>query len=258
MGKKDNIDIDFDFDFDFDNITIIDKRDSEILVKEAMKNGNYKQCLSSAKAFFQKGALIHFENIQNIDKLLSFPKPSEQYRIVTQQHFNTFSFILSIIEKEGKIKNLTVLTFNMNEPTISALTELFDLGMIDNLWIVISDSIKFRMPKRVEQLRQCYEERKKTNRYNVAFIWNHAKIALVQTTNNFYIIEGSGNFSSNAEIEQYVFENNQSVYDFHRGWIMDCIFNEKRKSHRHEILGEVKNVRKTKSKNRLEEGGKSL
>ena len=36
---------------------------------------------------------------------------------------------------------------------------------------------------------------------------------------NHYVVEGSGNMSQNGQYEQYIFENNKPVYDFHKNWM---------------------------------------
>jgi hypothetical protein len=36
----------------------------------------------------------------------------------------------------------------------------------------------------------------------------------MKTHDNYYIIEGSGNWSENAQYEQYILANSKGVYDF--------------------------------------------
>jgi hypothetical protein len=38
-------------------------------------------------------------------------------------------------------------------------------------------------------------------------------------------MRGSGNMSTNARIEQYIYENNKEVFDFHKGWMDEVIQN---------------------------------
>lgn len=37
----------------------------------------------------------------------------------------------------------------------------------------------------------------------------------------YFVIEGSGNLSDNARIEQYLFEQCKETYDFHVSWMQD-------------------------------------
>lgn len=214
---------------------VADRRDSEELVEESKKKGTYKQILDPARARQITHYETNFLRITNIEQLITLPLPNQQWRIVTQQHFNTFTFILYILKHRGNIDSLDIITFNINQPTISNLLDLFDSGKIKQLSITISDSVKFRMPERVTQLREAFKSRRHTGRFFVSFVWNHAKIALIAIDKDRYVIEGSGNFSSNAEIEQYVFENNRYSYIFHRRWLNVALFGD-RGGKRRELL----------------------
>jgi hypothetical protein len=226
---------DFELSDLMDDSPETDRRDSEVLVAEAAARGEKVTVLERSRRRLVKYLDYHFQRIGNVSELMDPPKPGEQYRLVTQQGFNTFTFIVWLIERFGRIDSLDVVTFNMNEGTISALMHLLDGGGIHQLRIVVSDSIKFRMPERVEQLRREFSRRRDSGRFDVCFVWNHAKIALIAIGTDRFVIEGSGNFSSNAEIEQYLFENNADVYDFHREWLNDALFGERRGA-RHELL----------------------
>jgi len=227
---------DLDFSILDDGEAIEDRRDSEELVQEAEESGEDVYALERSQRKLIKYLDFHYERIRNVEDLVDPPKLNEQYRLVTQKGFNTFTFILYLLKKFKHIDNLDIITFNMNEGTISALMHLLDKGSVGHLRCVISDSIKFRMPNRVAQLRQEHEARKGTGRFDCAFVWNHAKIALVAIGDNRFVIEGSGNFSSNAEIEQYVFENNPTAYEFHKDWINDALFHDMGRGVRREIL----------------------
>lgn len=50
----------------------------------------------------------------------------------------------------------------------------------------------------------------------VKFAWNHSKVNLIQTHDEYYVIEGSGNWSNNAHFEQYIFVNDKEVFDFRK------------------------------------------
>lgn len=50
----------------------------------------------------------------------------------------------------------------------------------------------------------------------VLFGWVHAKVALIKTEENHYVVEGSGNWSENAKYEQYLLGNNKGLFDFRK------------------------------------------
>lgn len=48
------------------------------------------------------------------------------------------------------------------------------------------------------------------------------KISIMKTAKgNFYNLEGSGNFSFNGRLEQYIIDNDKSIFDFSKEWITE-------------------------------------
>lgn len=201
-----------------ENSPRIDKRDSDDLVKEAEKSGRLNK-IRSKKALI-KYKKIHVKKLKNLKELTELPKKGEQIRCITQGSFNAYTFITFIIEKEN-IEEMYLTTFNISDSVIEAVFSLFETEKINRLNIMLSESIKFRMPKRVEQLKRKYRKFKHTKRMRLKLNWNHSKIILLKTEKNYYVIEGSGNLSGNAQIEQYCIDNNKQIYDFHKSWMDD-------------------------------------
>lgn len=202
------------------------KTDSEILSAKAIALKK-EYTLKKGIARRIKNDKIHRVLIKKIADIILLPKKNEQYMMVTQMSFNIYSLILFILESEKKIDELVVTTFNMNKKTFDGLINLCDCGKVQNLKIVISESITFRMPERIKEMVSVFESKKYN--YELALVWNHTKIGLIKCKENHYVIEGSGNFSDNSEIEQYRFENNKESFDFHYKWINDLVFEHQRK-----------------------------
>lgn len=51
------------------------------------------------------------------------------------------------------------------------------------------------------------------------FASSHAKITAIKTKNNHYVLEGYGNMSFNSRIEQYIIDNDKTLFDFTLNWI---------------------------------------
>jgi len=212
----DDFDLWGDVEFEEDDEQQIDKRDSDDLVAEAAAKGEVAKIKSRER--FIKYKNLHFLKLSNIKELLPLPKENEQYRIITQEAFNAYTFILYILERE-EIEHMHLSTFNIKETIIEALFDLLKAGQIKTLRLMISESVRFRMPKRIAQLQDLFTQNKDKYDIKVKLNWNHSKIILVKTKDNFYCIEGSGNLSDNAQIEQYIIDNNQDLYDFHKSWM---------------------------------------
>lgn len=165
---------------------------------------------------------LHFFKAKELSKLCPTPGPGEQYRIITEKQFNAFALILNLLETR-EIDELYLAIYRINEPTVSTLTELIDGGCIKFAAFVLSSF--FNATKKPEVWTRmlsdfCQQNPEKTK---YAFAHIHAKVMAARSGDDFFIFEGSGNMSDNARIEQYVYENNKQVFEFHKDWIIGVI-----------------------------------
>ena len=157
---------------------------------------------------------VHCEKINSIKNLITrLPDIGEIFFLSTLNSFNAFTFVPFIIKNCGVIDELIITTYSINIRIIDALIKQIDLGNIRKVDLLISYSLKARLPKVYDHLSAL-----ETNRKNVTvnYSWNHSKVTLIRSQHNYYIVEGSGNFSENAQFEQYIFLNNETVYRFRK------------------------------------------
>lgn len=167
----------------------------------------------------EKFLAIHTERIENIKKLTcGIPQDGKIAFLWTVNSFNAFTFIPYIISECGIIDELIISTYSINIRIIDALIRLIDRGKILQVDIFISDSIKSRIPKVYEHLSAQVEKRGSIIR--VHYAWNHSKIALIRSGDQFFDVEGSGNWGENAQHEQYIFLNSRSVFEFRKNEIL--------------------------------------
>ena len=225
---KGKLDMSMDFDLNIGHTGVVSKIDSGEMsnLKAREKRKDKIKKMKFAKFHMRKAK--HFLDIAGI------PEENQQIRAITQGSFNMFSILLSIIESKGVLEEVYLTTFNMNEKIILALFELVEDNKILKLRIMISDSVRHRVPKRIAQLKSLvdkYSDRDIILKLN----WNHSKVMLIRSNSLFYVLEGSGNLSDNAQIEQYCITNSKSLYVWHREW-MDEQF-ERNVKKREEIYG---------------------
>jgi len=149
------------------------------------------------------------------------PEPGEIFFIWTINQFNAFTFIPWILSISNPIDELIITTYSINTKIIRSLAKYLRNGMVKYLHIVISDSVKFRIPKVIDELTQLSQGF--PDRADITYAWNHSKVSLVKLRDHSLIIEGSGNFSENSRHEQYIISNKPEVYDFRKKWIVDDI-----------------------------------
>lgn len=159
---------------------------------------------------------MHAEKVRSLKQLVGrVPEPGEVFFLWTLNSFNAFTFITYIIKYFGAIRNLIFSTYSINERILTSLIRWYDKGSIDEIYIRISDSIKNRVPKVNDQLQAFARGRNIT----IGYAWNHSKVTLIRTDTHHFVICGSGNFSENALNEQYIFLNDERIFQFYD----DCI-----------------------------------
>jgi len=148
-------------------------------------------------------------------------KKNVQYRLVTEQSFNAI-IVIDYLLKKYELTEIYIAVYRMNEVSVNKLKGIIDSG--DIACSILLSSF-FRENKRYEKWAEeliMYAERKE--KVNIAFAVNHAKVFLAKTKDNRHIVfEGSGNLSDNARIEQYLIEDNEVTYNFHKEWISETL-----------------------------------
>jgi len=169
----------------------------------------------------EKYLQAHMLKINSIKNLVGkIPDPDEIYFLWTLNSFNAFTFIPYTLKHAGTITNLSFSTYSINERIVSSLVRWHDKGELINIHIVIADSIRNRMPKVIDLLDSCMKTRPNIR---LSFAWNHSKITLLESAGNYFVVEGSGNFSENARYEQYIYVNNKNIYEFRKQCIGQSI-----------------------------------
>jgi len=144
-----------------------------------------------------------------------------QYRMVTELSFNAI-IVIEYLLKRYELIEIYIAVYRMNLLSVNKLKSIIEKG---NIQCSILLSSFFRENKKYE--RWCEELISYSNtkeNVNVSFAVNHAKVFLAKTKDNRYIVfEGSGNLSDNARIEQYLIEDNEITYNFHKEWIINTL-----------------------------------
>lgn len=165
---------------------------------------------------------LHDFKVANLNELVKgLPLPGSAFFIWTVNSFNAFTFIPLTLKIAGRIDELIISTYSINIRIINALSWYLNNNLIGNVYILISDSAKYRIPAVVDHLEQfsaSYPER-----VTLRYAWNHSKITLIKTTDHHLVVEGSGNFSENSRHEQYMILNSQQIFEFRKKWITDEI-----------------------------------
>jgi len=184
---------------------------SEIYDNSKDENGN----LYLSDKLFKKFAKKNADTIKKVAEI-GLPKKGEQLRLITTNCFNTIS-IIDFISRKEKIIDAIFVIFAINRSAARILIQMKNDSRLRNAKFIIS-SIRNAGHKSksiaVDMLKKHFTD--------LIYVNSHAKISILKTEkNNYYTIEGSGNFSFNGRIEQYIIDNDKQLYDFSKKWIKE-------------------------------------
>ncbi|MEB3151451.1 MAG: hypothetical protein VKL60_20840 [Sphaerospermopsis sp.] len=192
------------------------------------KKQNITQDLNEAKSVAINNIEFQSKILRDKKELIEIPKQNSFLHIITQKQINAFTIILSFLQK-GDIDFLQIMSYTIDETTCHTLAHLLETGRIKRLQIIMTETASFRIPNIYKLLKGTFSENRNCN---LVFYWVHSKIHLVEMGYNKYVIDGSGNFSQNAQVEHYNIFNIKDMFDFHYKLSHDFFMGEKlRKNH---------------------------
>ena len=189
--------------WDLDNIDYSEGKDED---------GNLELSDKLYKKFAEK-------NVQIIKKVeqIGLPKSGEQLRLITLQPFNAIS-IISYIANNEIIEHAIFVIFAINQSAAKIIIDLISKGRIKKITCIVSSI------RNAGHVSKSIAVDMLKNYIDIIFVNSHAKITLLKTENgNYYNIEGSGNFSFNGRLEQYIIDNDIKLYEFSKEWIGEII-----------------------------------
>ena len=168
---------------------------------------------NSSELFISKYLSMHYRKIKSLsDDLLRLPAAEEFFFLQTDNSFNAFTFIPLVAKAHG-IQELYASTYSINMRVIDSLVQMYDGGLIEKVTLMVSDGLMKRNPTTYNHLTSLANNRAN---FNVQYSWNHSKVCIMKTADDYFIIEGSGNWSENAFHEQYLFANCKALFDFRK------------------------------------------
>lgn len=173
---------------------------------------------SPSGSFVSKYLAAHYQKVDAVKKdIKRLPEREEFFFLQSDNSFNAFTFIPVVLE-HSSAKHLYATTYSINKRVINALVELHRNGLVDQITLLVSDTLLRRNPVTTDLLAAVNRE---YANINVLFAWVHAKVCLIETKTEHYVIEGSGNWSENAYYEQYLFANSANLFAFRKKLITD-------------------------------------
>ena len=219
-----NFNLDFNFDFnEFSNIEI------DLNVEFETK---YIKPPQTKKLSYKK---LKYSKAEKLAKELNF-KELDRAFVIVNGSFIFGDFIEAfILENKINVLEMTISTLSYSKDNIDSLKNLLNADYIQKLNIIVSDY--FFSHEKNKLIKYTYEQFN-DNDFQLATAGTHCKICQFKTEGGKYIvIHGSVNLRSSGNIEQFVIEDNESLYNFNQ-------------EYQNRILEKYKTINKTiRSKN---------
>lgn len=225
-NKKGLLNWESNFNSDFFDIEIKDKKKNHA-VKLTFNDKAYIEDINTDEITLTsvKKKKITANEVRVLNKLREkkiedvfneMPKPKEYIHVVSDGSFDYFGIVQRIIELNEGAFTMHASTWTMNYNNIENLLTLIKVGRIKNCTIIVGEYLRQREPLVFETLKQgLYESGK--GRLNA--FKNHCKIICLSNGIDYFVCEGSANFTANPRAEQHILTNNKELYEFHVNWM---------------------------------------
>lgn len=163
--------------------------------------------------------------IEAINLAGGLPKENEVQNFFSAGMSDAGSFLKAVLEEWGTIDEATICTWTISKFNVLKLIEYLDSGKIKKLNFLINDGLlKTNSTKPIYAM--LYSEFKKRG-VNFSVVNTHAKIQMYEVDGKFVTISGSGNWSENPRIENYILIGGKQTYDFNVNYVKSLISNNR-------------------------------
>lgn len=150
-----------------------------------------------------------------------FPKEGEIMHFVSDGASDTGSFFTALLAEFGEIDEMYLSTWTISMQNVNRLLEAFDNGSLRYFNFLINDGLlKTNSTKAIwGAINDLFSKR------NIKYkaVNSHAKIFCCKMGENYITISGSGNWSENPRIENYIIIGGKATFDFNKKWIEEQI-----------------------------------
>lgn len=161
-----------------------------------------------------KPSMIKYAYADKLAKDISLVKCCE-YHVVVNGSFIFGDLIESIVVNNNfHVKKMTISTLSMSQNNIDSLYNLINGQYLDELNLIVSDH--FFSHERHNLIKYCYDRLDINNIFQLAVCRTHCKLCIIETHCGLKLVfHGSANMRSSANIEQFVIQENEDIFDFH-------------------------------------------
>lgn len=156
---------------------------------------------------------LKYKNAEKLAKDIKIDTKSRYFVIIDGSfYFGDFIEAL-IVENDWNCLNMTISTLSMNQNNVDSLANLLQGDYVQNLNLIVSDY--FFAHERNGLVPYIYQELDKDDKFQLAAAGTHCKLCIIETEcGKKIIIHGSANLRTSSNIEQFVIEESEELYNF--------------------------------------------
>lgn len=122
-----------------------------------------------------------------------------------------------LFERDHYADEILIATLSMSQNNCDSLAGIIEAGRVKRLGLILSTywyavEMKRRVGYVVERLSRAEQ-------FNWAAVSLHCKLIMIREGDRHYVMHGSANLRSCAQLEQVVIERNEALYNFNKAWM---------------------------------------
>ena len=190
--------------------------DDEIIID----NSNGKFLIT--KSAFRKKLKFDNRDLYLKNEFPEFPKNGEVVFIKSNGLSDTGSFFRNLAN-EKKLNELWLSTWVISRENIQSIIKAIDEERLSKCFFVVSTRLKQLKKSNYAFLVEEFKKRNDKCFFKVCN--SHAKTFSVSDfEGNLYTITGSGNWTENPRIENYVIFNDKFAFEHNKNWMSEILF----------------------------------
>lgn len=177
-------------------------------------NSNFStRYISPPQAMEINESYLKYQNAEKLAKDIEINK-GLRYFVIIDGTFYFGDFIEALIVKNNyNVLKMTISTLSLNQNNVDSLANLIHGDFVQELNLIVSDY--FYSHERSALIRYIYEELDIDNKFQLAVAGTHCKLCILETEcGKKIVMHGSSNLRSSSNIEQFMIEENEMLYDF--------------------------------------------
>jgi hypothetical protein len=168
----------------------------------------------------QKKLLKKEEAAAILESIGGVPKPGTFVDVISNGQSNAGGFYEVLRDKWGKVKHLTLATWIINRHYVDMIFDDLETGKLESITFVLSNRMA-ALTHHTATFNRLKTLAADNPKIDLRVCNSHAKVYAMTDGNDYITVSGSGNWSDNPRIENYIISNDRSRYEFHAEWMRE-------------------------------------